>query len=91
MFSMWEIVRNIRVLYKYIIVFIFMKDEVILLCLHLLTLREVYWCIYIQELTNTGMLKGMHMIFCEKCFCYGTVVITEWLPLQGTVKTKYSV
>lgn len=47
--------------------------------------------IYIQELTNTGMLKSMHMMFCEKCFCYGTVVITEWLPLQGTVNTKYSV
>lgn len=42
----------------------------------------VYICMYIQELINTGMLKGMHIVFCEKCFHYGTVVSPSGHPLK---------
>lgn len=49
----------------------------------------VYICMYIQELINTGMLKGMRIVFCEKCFHYGTVVSTKWSPLKETIRTKY--
>lgn len=47
----------------------------------------VYICI--QELRNTGMLKDMHIVFCEKCIHYGTVASTEWSPPEEAMGTKY--